>query len=137
MAYGLQDDAKKGEGNHVLLYDLGGGTFDVSVLEVDSDLLRVKATRGNSDLGGEDFNTLLVRHFKKEIFRKHNVDITPNKKAVSRLNKACEVLKKKLSKRHNDKSKIELGVGRSRPSLFRSKLVKQKLVHWFFCTYGS
>ena len=69
------------------MYDLGGGTFDVSVLEIEDDILQVKATRGNTDLGGEDFNTAMVRHFNKEIFRKTGVDLTPNHKAIRSLMK--------------------------------------------------
>ena len=108
IAYGLQEKAKKDGGIHILVYDLGGGTFDVSVLEVEDDILQVKATRGNTDLGGEDFNTMMVRHFKKEIFRKTGVDLTPNHKAIRRLTDKCELLKRNLSAENATQSNIEI-----------------------------
>ena len=74
MAYNLQE--KLADGSHILVYDLGGGTFDVSVLCLDEDLLEVKATGGDPNLGGDDFNILLVRHFQKEISRKHQWDMS-------------------------------------------------------------
>ena len=97
MAYGLQERSIIDEEKHILVYDFGGGTFDVSVLELEEDLLQVKATCGDSNLGGEDINTEIVRYFKKEIFRKYKVDITPDRKAVQRLRNACEMLKINLS----------------------------------------
>merc|ERR1719167_634564 len=101
MAYGYRQKKKYEDGEdedaNILVYDLGGGTFDVSVLEVGDDLLEVKATSGNTDLGGEDFNTELLNHFKKEILRKHKVDLTDQPRAIERLRKACEALKRHLS----------------------------------------
>ena len=61
MAYNLQK--KLPGGSHILVYDLGGGTFDVSVLCLDEEVLEVKATGGDPNLGGDDFNVILVRHF--------------------------------------------------------------------------
>ena len=126
MAYGLQANPKKEDGMHILVYDLGGGTFDVSVLEVEDDLLQVKATRGNTDLGGEDFNTLLVTHFKKEIFHKHKIDITPDHKSVSRLTNACENLKRNLSAENTIESGIELDCFLPDGSDFISSLSRAK-----------
>ena len=74
LAYGLQEKYKNEE-KTVLVYDLGGGTFDVSVLSISSTI-EVLATFGDSELGGEDFNFNIMRHFKKEIFNKYEVDIT-------------------------------------------------------------
>ena len=93
MAYGLQEAAMKKDSMKVLVYNLGGGTFDVSVLEMEDDFLHVKSTNGNTDLGGEDFNALLIQHFKKEIFHKYGKDINLNHKANQRLYKACKILK--------------------------------------------
>jgi len=108
MAYGLREGVKECEGKHILVYDLGGGTLDVSVLEMEGDLIEVKATAGNTHLGGEDFNNLLVNHFKEEIFRKHQVDLTPNCRAMSRLTAACEKLKRNLSAENVRMSTVEL-----------------------------
>ena len=90
MAYNLQE--KLPDGSHILVYDLGGGTFDVSVLLLDEDVLEVKATGGDPNLGGDDFNIILVRHFQKEISRKHQWDMTSNHRATQRFTEACENL---------------------------------------------
>ena len=106
MAYNLQE--KLADGSHILVYDLGGGTFDVSVLYLDEDVLEVKATGGDPNLGGDDFNILLVRHFQKEISRKHQWDMTSNHRAIQRLTDACEKLKRNLSAGNTNVSHIEL-----------------------------
>ena len=124
MAYNLQE--KLEDGSHILVYDLGGGTFDVSVLSIDEDILEVKATGGDPNLGGDDFNIILVRHFKKEIFRKHQWDVTPNPKAVQRLTDACEKLKRNLSAENTTVSHIELASFLPDGSDFRSSLSRAK-----------
>merc|ERR1712218_583177 len=97
IAYGL--DKKKGEGkeNTVLIFDLGGGTFDVSILSIEDGIFEVKATAGDTHLGGEDFDNRMVDHFIKEFQRKHKKDMTGNKRAVRRLRTACERAKRTLS----------------------------------------
>merc|ERR1711944_92930 len=82
IAYGL--DKKKGQGKetNVLIFDLGGGTFDVSILSIDDGIFEVKATAGDTHLGGEDFDNRLVDHFIKEFKRKHRQDLTGNKRAL-------------------------------------------------------
>lgn len=96
LAYGL-DKKTKGEQN-VLIFDLGGGTFDVSVLTIDEgSLFEVLSTAGNTHLGGEDFDNRLVNHFVEEFKRKHNRDITTNRRALRRLRTACERAKRTLS----------------------------------------
>lgn len=95
LAYGLQN-VKEGERN-VLVFDLGGGTFDVSLLVLDSGVFEVKATSGNTHLGGEDFDSRLVNHFVKEFQRKHKKDLSPNARSVRRLRTACERAKRTLS----------------------------------------
>ena len=82
---------------HVLIYDLGGGTFDVSVLTIEDGIFEVKSTAGDTHLGGEDFDNRMVSHFVTEFKRKHKKDITGNKRAVRRLRTACERAKRTLS----------------------------------------
>jgi len=95
LAYGLQNE-KEGERN-VLVFDLGGGTFDVSLLILDSGVFEVKATSGDTHLGGEDFDNRLVQHFIKEFERKHKKEIGKNPRALRRLRTACERAKRTLS----------------------------------------
>ncbi|KAL6076491.1 hypothetical protein STEG23_013346 [Scotinomys teguina] len=95
IAYGL-DKGSHGE-RHVLIFDLGGGTFDVSILTIDDGIFEVKATAGDTHLGGEDFDNRLVSHFVEEFKRKHKKDISQNKRAVRRLRTACERAKRTLS----------------------------------------
>jgi len=95
IAYGL-DKKQKGE-NNILIFDLGGGTFDVSLLTLDDGIFEVKATAGDTHLGGEDFDNRMVNHFVQEFKRKFKFDITPNMRAVRRLRTACERAKRTLS----------------------------------------
>ena len=96
IAYGL-DKKKRGKETNVLIFDLGGGTFDVSILTLDDGIFEVKATAGDTHLGGEDFDNRLVDHFVKEFLRKHKKDISGNKRALRRLRTACERAKRTLS----------------------------------------
>jgi len=97
IAYGLDKKREnKGEKN-VLIFDLGGGTFDVSILSIDDGIFEVKATAGDTHLGGEDFDNRLVDHFVKEFQRKNKKDISGNKRALRRLRTACERAKRTLS----------------------------------------
>jgi len=95
IAYGL--DKKVGNEKNVLIFDLGGGTFDVSILAIEDGIFEVKATAGDTHLGGEDFDNLLVKHCKELFRQKHKKDITPNKRSVRRLITACERAKRTLS----------------------------------------
>jgi L1 cell adhesion molecule like protein len=94
IAYGL--DKKKQE-QTILIYDLGGGTFDVSLLTIDEGFFEVKATGGNTHLGGEDFDNRMVDYFVQEFKKKHKKDITNNARALRRLRTACERAKRTLS----------------------------------------
>merc|ERR1711870_188007 len=95
IAYGLD---KKGSGErNVLIYDMGGGTFDVSLLTIEDGIFEVKATAGDTHLGGEDFDNRLLDHFIKEFQRKHKKNIGQNKRAIRRLRTACERAKRTLS----------------------------------------
>ncbi|XP_050272332.1 heat shock 70 kDa protein [Quercus robur] len=97
IAYGLDKKAsRKGEQN-VLIFDLGGGTFDVSLLTIEEGIFEVKATAGDTHLGGEDFDNRLVNHFVAEFKRKHKKDISGNARALRRLRTACERAKRTLS----------------------------------------
>jgi len=95
IAYGL--DKKVSGEKHVLIYDLGGGTFDVSILTIEDGIFEVKSTSGDTHLGGEDFDNRMVNHFINEFKRKHKKDISNNKRAVRRLRTACERAKRTLS----------------------------------------
>jgi len=96
IAYGLDKNTTKGEKN-VLIFDLGGGTFDVSLLTIDEGIFEVKATAGDTHLGGEDFDNRMVNHFVEEFKRKHKKDLTSNARALRRLRTACERAKRTLS----------------------------------------
>ncbi|TWW70360.1 heat shock 70 kDa protein 1 isoform X2 [Takifugu flavidus] len=95
IAYGL-DKGKSAERN-VLIFDLGGGTFDVSILTIEDGIFEVKATAGDTHLGGEDFDNRMVNHFVEEFKRKQKKDISQNKRALRRLRTACERAKRTLS----------------------------------------
>ena len=91
-------DKKKGsEECNVLIFDLGGGTFDVSILTIEEGIFEVKSTAGDTHLGGEDFDNRMVDHFVNEFKRKHKKDIKGNKRALRRLRTACERAKRTLS----------------------------------------
>tara|TARA_Y100000816_G_scaffold80916_1_gene55326 strand:+ start:12875 stop:14848 length:1974 start_codon:yes stop_codon:yes gene_type:complete len=96
IAYGL-DNKDTSQERNILIYDLGGGTFDVTLLSIEEGVFEVKATAGDTRLGGEDFDTRLVQHFTQDFKRKHKKDITENKRSLRRLRTACENLKKTLS----------------------------------------
>jgi L1 cell adhesion molecule like protein len=95
IAYGL--DKKVSAERNVLIFDLGGGTFDVSILAIEDGIFEVKSTAGDTHLGGEDFDQYMVDHFVKEFKRKHKKDITGNKRAMRRLRTSCERAKRTLS----------------------------------------
>ena len=95
IAYGLDKQEKKEE--NVLIFDLGGGTFDVSLLSLEDGLFEVKATNGNTHLGGEDFDNRLVEYCAGEFRRKTSIDIKGNAKALRRVRAACEKAKRALS----------------------------------------
>ena len=103
IAYGLD---KKTEEKMVLIFDLGGGTFDVSLLSIDDGIFEVKSTAGDTHLGGEDFDNILMKHFIDEFKRKHKKDLTENKRSLRRLKTACERAKRGLS--NSNTASIEL-----------------------------
>merc|ERR1712136_429471 len=97
IAYGLDKKKTGDKESNVLIFDLGGGTFDVSILSIEGGMFEVKATAGDTHLGGEDFDNRMVDHFVNEFKRKHKKDITGNKRALRRLRTACERAKRTLS----------------------------------------
>nr|QBK87831.1 MAG: Hsp70 protein [Marseillevirus LCMAC202] len=105
IAYGL-DKTSEGEKN-VLIFDCGGGTLDISLLTLDEGLFEVRATAGDTHLGGEDFDNRLVQHFVQEFRRKHKKDLTGNTRALGRLRTACEQAKRALSSTTQARIEIE------------------------------
>ena len=103
IAYGL--DKAKGD-QHVLIFDLGGGTFNVSILAINDGIFEVKSTAGNTHIGGEDFDKRMVKHFGYEFKRMHKKDLTTNKRSLLRLRIACERAKRTLS--HSPHANIEI-----------------------------
>ncbi|KAJ9464948.1 Heat shock 70 kDa protein [Diplonema papillatum] len=96
IAYGLDKQSRTAERN-VLIFDLGGGTFDVTLLTMDGGMFEVKSTAGDTHLGGEDFDNRMMKHFVEEFKRKHKKDLTRSQRALRRLQTACERAKRALS----------------------------------------
>jgi L1 cell adhesion molecule like protein len=94
IAYGLD---KKGDEKNVLIFDLGGGTFDVSLLTIEEGIFEVKATAGDTHLGGEDFDNRMVDYFLQDFKRRHRKDMSKNQRSLRRLRTACERAKRTLS----------------------------------------
>uniref|UniRef100_A0A0C9S525 TSA: Wollemia nobilis Ref_Wollemi_Transcript_21926_2117 transcribed RNA sequence n=1 Tax=Wollemia nobilis TaxID=56998 RepID=A0A0C9S525_9CONI len=103
IAYGLDNKSESSSGSgagrekNIFIFDLGGGTFDVSILTVEGGLFEVKATAGDTHLGGEDFDNRMVNYFVQEFKRRHRKDLSGNAKALRRLKTACERAKRTLS----------------------------------------
>src|SRR3989338_234243 len=93
LCYGLE----KSESGTILIFDLGGGTFDVSILEISKGLFEVKSTSGDTHLGGEDFDQRLLEYCCQDFHRRHGKDLHDNDKAIRRLLTACERAKRELS----------------------------------------
>ncbi len=93
LAYGLDKEG----GKTIAVYDLGGGTFDVSILEIDEGLFEVKSTNGDTSLGGEDFDMRIVKYLAEEFKKENGVDLTKDKMALQRLKEAAEKAKIELS----------------------------------------
>ena len=98
IAYGL--DKKSSQERNVLIFDLGGGTFDVSLLTIEEGIFEVKATNGHTHLGGEDFDNRLVEYCTQEFKKQSSIDISNNPRALRRLRTQCEKAKRILSSAH-------------------------------------
>jgi len=94
LTYGID---RLTENEHVLVYDLGGGTLDVTLLEMFDGVLEVKASSGNNHLGGKDFDEKLIKYFIDKFYEKHGIDLSKDIKAMVRLKEAAEICKVKLS----------------------------------------
>merc|ERR1712137_1211010 len=105
ISYGL--GKKSSTELNVLIFDLGGGTFDVSLLSIEDGIFEVKSTAGDTHLGGEDFDNRMVNHFVQEFKRKHKKDFTSNPRAMRRLRTACERAKRNLSSSANAQIEID------------------------------
>jgi len=94
IAYGLD---RKNEDHAILVFDLGGGTFDVTILTIDKGVFDVLSTNGDTHLGGEDFDQRVVEYYIQKLKKEHNVDLSTNKRALAKLRRAAEVAKRALS----------------------------------------
>ena len=104
MAYGLD---KKGKESTIMVFDLGGGTFDVSILSIEEGVFEVISTSGDTHLGGEDFDQRVLDYYIKLIKRKHDKDISRDKKAIQKLKREVEKAKRGLSSTHEYTIEIE------------------------------
>merc|ERR1712205_237523 len=104
IAYGLD---KKGGEKNILVFDLGGGTFDVTLLTIDNGVFEVLATNGDTHLGGEDFDQRVMQYFIKMLKKKENVDISGDKRALQKLRKEVERVKRALSSQQQARLEIE------------------------------
>lgn len=104
IAYGLD---KKGGEKNILVFDLGGGTFDVTLLTIDNGVFEVLATNGDTHLGGEDFDNRIMAYFMKVFKKKHSVDMSKDKRAVQKLRGEVERVKRTLSSQHQARLEIE------------------------------
>ena len=106
LAYGLEKGVGEGKARTLLIYDLGGGTLDVTVLVLEGGVFEVKSTSGDTQLGGQDFDNQLVTHFLPEVQQKCSEDISNNPKALRKLRDACQALKHSLS--HSESATLEV-----------------------------
>ncbi|KAJ6127201.1 Endoplasmic reticulum chaperone BiP [Penicillium sp. IBT 18751x] len=104
IAYGLD---KTGDERQVIVYDLGGGTFDVSLLSIDNGVFEVLATAGDTHLGGEDFDHRVMDYFVKQYNKKNNVDVSKDLKAMGKLKREVEKAKRTLSSQMSTRIEIE------------------------------
>ena len=106
LAYGLNEKQGREE-KTILVFDLGGGTFDVTLLSVDEGAFEVLSTNGNTHLGGEDFDQRVMQYYSKMIKKKTGVDITGNDRALQKLRKETERVKRALSSQKQARVEIE------------------------------
>ena len=104
IAYGLD---KKGGEKNILVFDLGGGTFDVTLLTIDNGVFEVLATNGDTHLGGEDFDQRIMKYFMKLFRKKHKLDIGQDKRALQKLRRESERVKRALSTQTQARAEIE------------------------------
>ncbi len=126
LAYGLDKGSKKDE--KIAVYDLGGGTFDVSILELGDGVFEVKSTNGDTHLGGADFDRVLVSYFAEEFKKEHGIDIEDDKAAMQRLRDEAEKAKIELSSTNEVNINLPfLTADADGPKHFEHKLTRAKL----------
>jgi molecular chaperone DnaK len=126
LAYGLDKDGKTDE--KIAVYDLGGGTFDVSILELGDGVFEVKSTNGDTHLGGADFDRVIINYFADEFKKEHGVNITDDKAAMQRLRDEAEKAKIELSSAQEvDVNLPFLTADADGPKHFEHKLTRAKL----------
>lgn len=126
LAYGLDKEGKTDE--KIAVFDLGGGTFDVSILELGDGVFEVKSTNGDTHLGGEDFDMVIVNHFIEQFKNEHGVDVTSDKAAMQRLKEEAEKAKKELSSaQETDVNLPFLTADADGPKHFEYKMTRSKL----------
>jgi len=122
LAYGID---KKDKDEKILVYDLGGGTFDVSILEISEGTFQVKSTSGNNRLGGDDFDEKVIQWLLKEINKKHGIDLSEDAMVLQRLKDAAENAKKELSSMKETTISLPfLSMGDSGPINFETVLTR-------------
>lgn len=104
IAYGLDKSDKE---HQIIVYDLGGGTFDVSLLSIENGVFEVQATSGDTHLGGEDFDYKIVRQLIKAFKKKHGIDVSDNNKALAKLKREAEKAKRALSSQMSTRIEID------------------------------
>jgi molecular chaperone DnaK len=126
LAYGLDKEGKKDE--KIAVYDLGGGTFDVSILELGDGVFEVKSTNGDTHLGGADFDRVVINYFAAEFKKEHGIDITDDKAAMQRLRDEAEKAKIELSTAQEVEINLPfLTADAEGPKHFEHKLTRAKL----------
>src|SRR5438874_6729579 len=124
LAYGLEK--KKNE--KIAVFDLGGGTFDISILDVGDGVFEVKATNGDTHLGGDDFDQVIIDYVAEDFKKQHNIDLRKDEKALQRLKDACEQAKKELSQVTSTKINLPfITVGKDGPMHVDIDLTRAKL----------
>ena len=127
LAYGLDQAASE----RVAVYDLGGGTFDISILDIDKGVFSVKATGGDTHLGGEDFDVRIIDHLAEEFQSKHGVDLRADRMSLQRLREAAERAKHELSSSLETEVNIPfIATGRSGPLHLERTLKRNELESW-------
>ncbi len=125
LAYGVE---KKGGDKKVAVFDLGGGTFDISILELGEGVFQVKATNGDTQLGGDDFDREIMQWIIDEFKKEQGIDVSDDKLAVQRIKEAAEKAKIELSSVHETTVSLPyLTVGKEGPKNFEIKLSRSKL----------
>ena len=135
IAYGLD---KKGGEKNILVFDLGGGTFDVSILTIDNGVFEVISTNGDTHLGGEDFDQRVMEYFIKLIKKKYKKDISGDARALQKLRREAERAKRALSSQHQVSERACGGVRQCTPRLYVGVWAWTRYVWvWAWCMFRN